>query len=142
MLATRKMTRETMGSILDRLFPQSKDATGKPQDSTRRNNILADVLRTYESNDNDAFPEQRGTAYNALNAITGYVDHSRSTRANDNGESAMFGSGDRLKTQAMEVIYETAGGLATISRPVVYATVPMSGSSLLDQIINEGRLAS
>jgi phage/plasmid-like protein (TIGR03299 family) len=141
MLATRKMTREAMGSILDRLFPQSKDASGKPQDSTRRNNILTDVLRCYETNDNNVFPEQRGTAYNLLNAVTEYTDHVRSTRKDDKGESAMFGSGDRLKTQAMEVIMETAGGLQTVSRPVSYAYAEPT-VSLLDQIANAGILGS
>jgi phage/plasmid-like protein (TIGR03299 family) len=138
MLATRKMTRETMVSTLDRLFPQSKDASGKPIDSTRRNNILSDVLRCYESNDSNAFPEQRGTAYNLLNAITEYTDHVRSTRKDDKGESAMFGSGDRLKTQAMEVLMETAGGLpVTVSRPIYSDVRPeiAAGVSLLDQIV-------
>lgn len=91
LLATRKMTREAMGSILDRLFPQSKDANGKPQDSTRRNNILSDVLRCYESNDRNAFPEQPGTAYNLLNAVTEYTDHMRSARNGERAESVMFG---------------------------------------------------
>lgn len=140
MLASRKMTREAMGSILDRLFPQSKDANGKPQDSTRRNNILSDVLRCYESNDRNAFPEQRGTAYNLLNAVTEYTDHVRSTRNGDSGESAMFGSGDRLKTQAMEVIMQTADGLQYVSRPVNFA--PVSHVSLLDQIVEAGVIAS
>jgi phage/plasmid-like protein (TIGR03299 family) len=140
MLATRKMTRETTVSVLDRLFPQSKDAAGKPQDSTRRNNILSDVLRCYESNDSNAFPDQRGTAYNLLNAVTEYTDHVRSTRKDDKGESAMFGSGDRLKTTAMEVLMETAAGLQTVttSRPI-YSDVraPIAcGVSLLDQIVN------
>ena len=144
MLATRRMTREAMGSILDRLFPQSKDANGKPQDSTRRNNILGDVLRCYESNDRNAFPEQRGTAYNLLNAVTEYTDHMRSARNGERAESAMFGSGDRLKTQAMEVILETADGLQTVvSRPIYSDVRPAvhSGTSLLDQIVSEGRLA-
>ncbi len=138
MLATRKMTRETTVSVLNRLFPQGKDANGKPQDSTRRNNILTDVLRCYESNDRNAFPEQRGTAYNLLNAVTEYTDHVRSTRNGDKGESAMFGSGDRLKTQAMEVLCETANGLETISRPMYVARQIVPGYSLLDQIVAAG----
>ncbi len=140
-LATRKMTREAMGSILDRLFPASKDATtGKPAESTRRNNILSDVLRCYESNDRNAFPEQRGTAYNLLNAVTEYTDHMRSARNGERAESAMFGSGDKLKTQAMEVIMETANGLpVTVTRPVV---VSAPSVSILDQILSEGRMAT
>jgi len=137
-LATRKMTRESTVSVLDRLFPKSKDPEAN---STRRNNILTDVLRCYESNDGNAFPDQRGTAYNLLNAITEYTDHLRSTRANDTGESAMFGSGDRLKTQAMEVLMETADGLQAVTR-TVYVDTPrpavVPGASLLDQICEVG----
>jgi hypothetical protein len=137
MLATRKLSREAMGTILDRLFPQRKDSDGKPLDSTRRDNILSDVLRCYESNDHNAFPEQRGTPYNLLNAITEYTDHVRSTRKDDKGESAMFGSGNRLKMQAMEVLLESASGLPPVSRTVyVPAAAPTTGS-LLDQVLAE-----
>ena len=62
-----------MKTVLDRLFPGKKDENGKS--STRNDNILADVLRCYESNDRNQFPEQRGTAYNLLNAVTEYTDH-------------------------------------------------------------------
>ena len=111
-LAGRKLNREAMGSILDRLFPKREEA--KVQ--TRRENILADVLKIYELNDGNAFPEQRGTAYNLLNAITNYTDHERSSKEDGRAESAMFGSGDALKTKAMEVIYESAKTLDPVYR--------------------------
>jgi phage/plasmid-like protein (TIGR03299 family) len=113
-LASRKMTRESMKTLFDRLFPPTVDA-GREVVSTRRNNILGDILREYESNDRDAFPSQRGTAYNALNAVTAYVDHTRSARG-DRSESAMFGSGDRLKSQAYDVLVELSNGLQEIQR--------------------------
>lgn len=137
-LAGRRMTRETMGAVLDRLFPRSKDDDGKPQDSTRRNNILADVLRLYESNDRNAFPEQRGTAYNLLNAVTEYTDHVRSANNGNAGraESAMFGTGERLKSQAFEILLETANGLPSV--PVIQYVAerkPTAPSGLLDKIL-------
>jgi phage/plasmid-like protein (TIGR03299 family) len=138
LLAQRKMTKDSMKSVLDRLFPGQKD---EAKMSTRRENILADVLRCYENNDRNTFPEQRGTAYNLLNAVTEYTDHMRSTRKDDKGESAMFGSGDRLKTQAMEVLLETAGGLPVVETRTVYVpptprVIPtVSYGSILDQII-------
>lgn len=145
MLATRKMTREAMVSTLDRLFPATKSADGKPVETTRRTNILGDILKLYESNDGNQFPEQRGTAYNLLNAVTEYTDHYRSARNGERAESAMFGSGDRLKTQTMEVLMETAKGLQEVQR-VTYvpasatparqmATVRTGG--LLDSILSE-----
>lgn len=113
-LARRRMTRESMVTVLNRLFPQAADAA---VNQTRRSNMLADVLSLYESNDRDAIPAIRGTAYNLLNAITEYTDHIRTARITDakpdgytlaqaRAESAVSGSGDKLKTQALAVIDE------------------------------------
>jgi phage/plasmid-like protein (TIGR03299 family) len=114
-LAGRKMNREALGDIMDRLFPKRLEtASGAAKDTTRRTNILADILKVYELNDGNAFPEQRGTAYNLLNAITNYVDHERSTKEDGRAESAMFGSGDALKTKAMDVIYQSARTLDAV----------------------------
>ncbi len=142
-LAGRRVTRESMTAVLDRLFPKPKADDGAEKDSsTRRNNVLADILALYESNDQNAFPEQRGTAYGLLNAVTEYTDHMRATRgANGNGraESAMFGSGERLKAQAVEVITEAANGMPAMATATAYLPKPVSsaGGSLLDQIIEE-----
>jgi hypothetical protein len=116
-LAGRKCNREALTGIFDRLFPKTEKAEVMVS-STRRDNILSDVLKLYELNDGNAFPEQRGTAYNLLNSITNYVDHERSTKEDGRAESAMFGSGDALKSKAFEVIYEVAGKSmeATMSR--------------------------
>lgn len=125
-LAQRKMTREAMNTVMNRLFPQRVKADGEtPVNATRRENIISDILKIYEVNDGNAFPEQRGTAYNLLNAITNYTDHERSTQNGDSGrsESAMFGSGNRLKTNALEVIMEAANGLSPIVAPIQVAQV-------------------
>jgi hypothetical protein len=94
-LAQRTLTREAMVAMLDRLFPKTEREDGRAESSTRRENVLADILSLYESNDRNVFPEQRGTAYNMLNAVTNYVDHARSARGGDAGryESALFGHG-------------------------------------------------
>ncbi len=143
-LAQRKLTREAMVTIMDRLFPKRVKADGDtPVNSTRRDNIIGDILKVYELNDGNAFPEQRGTAYNLLNAITNYTDHERSTQNGDLGraESAMFGSGNRLKTQALEVIYQTADGMPMMQQGTVLTSVPaapraeLTGGSVLDDIL-------
>lgn len=102
-LAGRKLTREAMMDVLDRLFPKQEEA----KITTRRDNILADVLKLYESNDGNAFPEQRGTSYNLLQAITNYADHERGTEER-RAESAMFGSGDKLKNDAFEILSDVS----------------------------------
>jgi hypothetical protein len=137
-LAGRKMNREALTSIMDRLFPKTaKDENGEAKETTRRTNILADVLKIYEANDGNAFPEQRGTAYNLLNAITNYVDHERSSKEDGRAESAMFGSGDTLKSKALEVIYESARGLDAVpERMVFHAGNGSTGSSVLDSVVD------
>jgi phage/plasmid-like protein (TIGR03299 family) len=140
-LATRRVTRESMESILDRLFPKSKNDDGEEKESTRRKNVLAEVLALYEHNDGNAFPEQRGTAYALLNAVTNYTDHLRSSRGNGNGraESAIFGTGERLKSQALEVITESANGMPLMTTATVCTPKPVVSErgSLLDQVIAE-----
>lgn len=104
LLAGRRVVRESLDKIFDRLFPKRLKEDGEtPVSSTRRDNVLAEILGLYESNDNNQFPEQRGSAYNLLNAITNYTDHSRAGTTNRQ-QSAMFGSGDKLKTSALSVI--------------------------------------
>jgi phage/plasmid-like protein (TIGR03299 family) len=112
-LASRKMTRETMVSVLNRLFPAPKEENAN---TTRRENVLTDVLNLYASNDNGAYPEIAGSAYNLLNAVTEYTDHFRSARITDSrqgwsqqqarAENAVSGTGDRLKSNALAVIDE------------------------------------
>src|SRR5215207_7021033 len=132
-LAQRTMTRDATVTILDRLFPKTEREDGRTESSTRRENVLADILSLYESNDRNTFPEQRGTAYNMLNAVTNYVDHSRTARGGETGrfESALFGHGNRLKGQALEVLLEEAQDLP--EKPAVVRSIP--SSSLLDQVV-------
>ena len=126
-LATRRVTRESMEGILGQLFPKPKNEEGaEKESSTRRKNVLAEVLALYEHNDGNAFPEQRGTAYALLNAVINYSDHLRSSRGGNGtgrAESAIFGSGERLKAQALEVITQSPNGMPT-----------MSGCSMMHQL--------
>ena len=105
-LSRRRVTKDSLNTVMDRLFPKTKTDDGVEESSTRRDNILAEILSLYEYNDNDAFPEQRGTPYSLLNSITNYVDHTRSSKGNGNGraESAVFGSGNTLKASALDII--------------------------------------
>lgn len=141
-LAGRKITKESLAVITDRLFPSKKDEQGEKVDSTRRDNMLAAVLANFERNDGNAFPEQRGSAYNLLNAVTEFVDHDRSSRGGMREESALFGSGNVLKTKAMEVIMVNAQGMPELRTQVTYSTSPekkpvSSLGGLLDSMADE-----
>jgi len=141
MLASRRITRESLTAITDRLFPKP---TEKDQNTTRRDNILADVLRLYESNDDNAFPSIRGTAYNLLNALTEYTDHYRTARITDarkgssvdiaRAENAVIGTGERLKTQALEIILESTAG-APVHSVIQSRPMATAGGSLLDAVL-------
>lgn len=130
-LATRKVTKESLTSIMDRLFPAAKDEDGKDRDTSRRNNMLAQVLKNMEHNDGDAYPQQRGTLYNVFNAVTEFVDHQRSTKTDGNGDavksraaSAMFGAGAKLKQEALEVIHLAANGAPIMETRTVFVPAP------------------
>jgi phage/plasmid-like protein (TIGR03299 family) len=141
-LAGRTVTRESMETIMARLFPNEKDENGVVSYSTRTRHSLEDVLAIYELNDGNAFPEQRGTAFNLLNAFTNFTDHKRDTHNKDNGgraESALFGSGAKLKSQAFEVIMEAANGMPVKTRTVyapIPAIAPTASGSLLDAVLD------
>jgi phage/plasmid-like protein (TIGR03299 family) len=137
-LASRRMDRPTLTAVLDRLFPKTKkDMDGNDQSSTKRDNILADVLRLYESNDHGAFPEQAGTSYALLNAVTNFTDHLRSSKNDQRALSATFGSGDALKVKALEVITLASNGLAMVPSRQTFAVPSTGGTSLLDMIASE-----
>lgn len=138
LLSTRTLTKETTQVILDRLFPKPKrDSQELVRDNNRRENVLAKVLELYELNDNNAYPQIRGTAYNLLNAVTEYTDHLRGTRLTTDrkdagytvpmarAENTLFGSGNALKSKALDVILETTTG-ASISGSLLDAVVAQS----------------
>jgi phage/plasmid-like protein (TIGR03299 family) len=117
-LAGRVIEKDNMINILDELFPA--DAEGNR--STRSRNNIERILNLYQSNDGDAIPQIRGTAYNLLNACTEYTDHFRSVKGNtaiSRAESAMFGSGNDFKLRAMDIIMAEAEKMKSIWTPTV-----------------------
>lgn len=83
--------------------------------STRKRNQFAELSAAYRATVAEGTEPE--TAWAALNAVTRYVDHDRSTRSSGNsGEtenrflSAQFGSGATLKSKAVELLYEMSDG--------------------------------
>lgn len=105
-LAKHKLTMPELQDVLKTTFTKLEESSVQ-QNKARR------VLELYESNDNNKFPSQRGTAYNLLNAFTNYIDHETSVRpAMDETEdqararNAMFGIGEMLKFRLLNMITE------------------------------------
>lgn len=138
-LARRKMNAASFQQVLRRLFPEIDK-------SVRSQNVARDILLRYESNDGDAFPSERGTAFNFLNAITGYYDHDRTVRANGDrqeivlqtkrAEQAMFGASDKMKSDALDWILSATESNATIPEKVIVDMAKKSSSvnNILDQV--------
>ncbi len=99
-----------LGEYFRQVYPDSPDG-----ESSRTKNVRQEMLRLFEEGIGHDIPEIRHTTWTALNAVTEYVDHYRSTRgkspsqkASNRLESAWFGSGARLKERAWDLALQMA----------------------------------
>jgi phage/plasmid-like protein (TIGR03299 family) len=135
-LAQRKVNTQVVADTVAKLF-NIKAVDEKIPTVTL--NQISKVKELFESNDRDAFPEFRGTAYNLLNSFTEYADHYRTVRGGDSEDvqratSAMFGTGEKFKTQAMELVLEMTANSARTNQSRAYSI--SNDASLLDDILN------
>jgi phage/plasmid-like protein (TIGR03299 family) len=96
--------------VLDIPFETKKDDL-----STRKQNQFDDLSRCYGQTVKEENDVHRGTAWAALNAVTRYVDHDRSTRGGSDATeqrfvSAQFGSGAALKAKAVTYLDDMCDG--------------------------------
>jgi len=150
-LAGKQMTKANYEAIVNRLFPiKVKDGQDAPAAAsvTRRDNVLTEILNLYEGNDNNAFPEIRGTAYNYLNAITEYVDHYRPVVMTDakagwtveqvRANNALFNGGAELKESALDIILAETMNNPSVSRSTKYAAGrDTNGAAVLNDILSK-----
>ena len=136
-LATRdmvRMTLEAFGHDPARMTARElEDAAGKP--------AVAGIGHMAATGQGMAGAELRGAGPGSMwgwvNAVTQYVDHHARARSRDNRlESAWFGRGDALKSRALEMAVEAAGGGG---RAVTYRDAddagPSLGASMLDAVL-------
>ena len=118
MLATKKVTQPQFSTIMEKLFPGYEK-------KAQAENKVAIVAGNFMANDNNQIKGIEGSAYALLQATTRWIDHQRTgLRTGDStidlkrAESAMFGSGDKFKTTALDAICESMGiGEAKESAP-------------------------
>lgn len=115
-LAQVAATDELIERVMARLFPETEGAAAATK--TRRGNIVAAIGQLYAEADGGRIAGVSGSAYMLLNAVTEYADHFRSVRGTDGtagqlvaarAEAALFGTGDALKREALDVIGELVG---------------------------------
>jgi len=107
-MAERRMVKETVAKYFKRLLDIPFDA--KAEDiSTRKMNQFSDLNRAYRDSVAEGAP--RESAWAALNAVTRYVDHAKSTRGGSEAEarllSAQFGSGAAMKAEAVRLLSDS-----------------------------------
>lgn len=118
-MAETHMAKETVSKYFKRLLDIPFDA--KQDDiSTRKLNQFGDLNSAYRQTVQEGTEPE--TAWAALNAVTRYVDHDRSTRGgSDKGESrflsSQFGSGAAMKAQAVELLTTDETFKALLAQP-------------------------
>jgi phage/plasmid-like protein (TIGR03299 family) len=106
-LARKQMTVQLWNDFLDEIapIPTHEDAKTGYAEGVRDN-----LVQLFESGPGTDLPGVRGTAWAALNAVTGYTTHGRRTRGGQEGrlESVWFGSGAKLNQKAVEFLRKAA----------------------------------
>jgi len=121
-MAETRMVKETVSKYFKALLDIPFDA--KVDDvSTRKMNQFSDLNRAYQQTVSEG--AQAETAWAALNAVTRYVDHAKSTRGGNETESrllsAQFGSGATMKAEAVRLITADSEFADLMKRPLVSA---------------------
>lgn len=108
-MALARMAGEDVSKLFKHVLDIPFDAPSKDV-SARKMNQFADLKRAYATT---AQETDQGNAWCALNAVTRYVDHAKSTKgpyhtqAESRFTSAQFGSGALLKAKAVEYLEAT-----------------------------------
>ena len=110
-LAGHSMTSEQVKTYFETLYPDPDDAESSRVRPTRER-----LSQLFEEGMGQDIPGIKHTAWAAYNAVTEWVDHHRPTRAavpteraNRRMDSAWFGSGAKLKSDAWELAIALAG---------------------------------
>lgn len=109
-LASHYPSRRQLEIFFETLYPD------QPESKTKRaENIRTELFRLFEHGRGQNIPTTKLTTWAAFNAVTEFVDHHRSTRGRTDHErksrrleSAWFGSGSRLKSDAWAAALEMA----------------------------------
>jgi phage/plasmid-like protein (TIGR03299 family) len=109
-----RMTETQMVEWFEELHPAP--AANNQRSLSRMTNVKADFVQLLYSGAGTELPGVKGTAYHALNALTEYVNHNRTTRVRGERdeqevrfESVNFGSGDQLMQKGVDALVKLIG---------------------------------
>lgn len=100
-LSDKEPTNKNLRSIFNTLYTEDEGGL-----STKAKNSIEAILELYNHNEK--------SAYGLFNAFTEYVDHVRSTKGDvliGRAESALFGSGNKVKTDILGIIMSEASNM-------------------------------
>lgn len=146
-LAQRSIQATEARNIVRQLFGIKPDVIEDDIPTVTKNRIT-NVFDLFEKNDDNAFPEFRGTAWNLLNAVSEYTDHEIDVRLSGAKSSlgytadtarqynALFGTGADIKAKALEIILEQTANAPRVNRLKSFS-FSNQPSNLLDAILTE-----
>ncbi len=143
-LAERKITPATEQKIFERLFDVKPNSEGILSLSTKASNNINEIRSLIDFNDNNVFPEVKGSAYNFLQGITEFTDHYRSVKETESVkgmdknairyQSGIFGSGSLLKDKALEIILEETENAPPMEKILTSVSMPSSLDNILSNV--------
>lgn len=111
-LASVQINSQQLKSYFETLMPDNPNT----QRHTRTANIRTELVKKFETGMGNQMPGVRGTWWAAVNAVTEFADHTRTTRGRTEEErtdnrlySIWFGSGAHLKGEAWELALQMSG---------------------------------
>jgi phage/plasmid-like protein (TIGR03299 family) len=109
-LAATQLTTEAWKTYTEKIGLRPANLTDKELPEVTRK-LLGEVSAMFDKGRGNDLPGIKHTAWGAFNAVTEYVDYSRSDDKNDTRtKSILFGSGSRLKQKAWDAALAIAGG--------------------------------
>ena len=127
-MADMRMVKDTVAKYFKRLLDIPFDAKAEDT-STRKLNQYGDLNRAYGQTVAEGAP--RESAWAALQSVTRYVDHAKSTRGGNESEarllSAQFGAGAAMKAEAVRLLTVDSDFAELLKAPFVPGS-PLPGA--------------
>jgi phage/plasmid-like protein (TIGR03299 family) len=110
-MASHYPSQEQLKYFFEALYPNPEEE----RNNTRAKNVREELHQLFETGIGHDDPAIKGTTWTALNAVTEYIDHHRSSRGKDDTtkvsqrlNSIWFGSGANIKAKAWDLAVQMA----------------------------------
>lgn len=101
-MAKHRLEGASVQKFFESLFLSDKDLEEGKRPSNARYNEINQITSLFHSAQGQQIDTAKNTLWGAINAVTDYVDHVRSSKAVERIDSAWFGTGAALKEKAWE----------------------------------------